>query len=176
MIRQLGLAALLACLCGAVTAPHGEAARSGTLTLYSVANGVQFINTADDRARGAINNPFNGSTNKLQPKTATTGNGPFAGDVVLYSLDLYTGATLRRSGGSAVYTCYFNYARHALCQAYYILKGGGTLVASGPINFNVDGFTIVITGGTQKYLGARGEVVVTAAAGHAQRVDFQRLT
>ena len=144
--------------------------------MYSVATGVQFINTADDRARGAVNNPFNSSTNRLQPKTAATGNGPFAGDVVLYSLDLYTGATLRRSGGSAVYTCYFNYARHALCQAYYTLKGDGTLVAAGPIDFKADGFTIVITGGTQKYLGARGEVVVAPAAGTAQRLDFHLLT
>ncbi len=176
MIRLLGLAALLGCLCGAVTAPRGLAAGGRSLTVYSVATGVQFINTADDRARGAVNNPFNSSTDKLKPRTVDTGNGPFPGDVVVYSLDLYTGATLRRSAGSAVYTCYFNYARHALCQAYYILKGAGTIVASGPIDFELKGFTIVVTGGTKKYLGARGEAVVVPAARKAQRLDFRLLT
>ncbi len=176
MIRLLGLAALLGCFCGAVTASRGDAAGSQTLTIYSVATGVQFINTADDRARGAINNPFNSSTDKLAPKTTGTGNGPFPGDVVLYSLDLYKEASLRRSAGSAVYTCYFNYTRHALCQAYYILKGAGTLVASGPIDFKLHGFTIVVTGGTKKYLGASGEAVVVPAARKAQRLDFRLLT
>ena len=62
-----------------------------------------------------------------------------------------------------MYTCYFNYDQHALCQAYYKLKAGGTLVASGPIDFKTSGFTIVVTGGTNKYLGVRGEVKVAAA-------------
>ena len=77
-----------------------------------------------------------------------------------------------------MYTCYFNYDQHALCQAYYKLKAGGTLVASGPIDFKKSGFTIVITGGTNKYLGARGQVnvaVAKAARRSAQKVDFELL-
>jgi hypothetical protein len=96
-------------------------------------------------------------------------------------VDLYGDARLKRHVGSGVYTCYFNYDRHALCRAYYKHAARGTLVASGPVDFNASGFTIVITGGTKTYLGARGEVVVaaakiTAGAGKkksAQRVDFE---
>jgi hypothetical protein len=144
-----------------------------TLTVYTVATGVQFINTADDRARGARNNPFGADTNKLAPKVAETGNGPFAGDVAVYSFDLFTTAKLAKGAGSASYTCYFNYNRRALCVAYYELRGGaGTLVASGPVDFNANGFELVLTGGTKHYLAARGEVKAIPAAKNAQRIDF----
>jgi hypothetical protein len=144
------------------------------LTVYSVATGLQYINTADDRARGHVNNPFDGSTNKLAPKSSAGGDGPFAGDVAVYSVNLYSSLTLKQHAGSGVYTCYFNYDQLALCQAYYKLKGGSTLVASGPIDFKTSGFTIVITGGTNTYLGVRGEVnVAVAKVKKAQRVDFE---
>jgi hypothetical protein len=123
-----------------------------------------------------VNNPLNSATNRLSPKSAGTGNGPFPGDVAVYALTLYSDPVLKRNAGSAVYTCYFGYARRALCEAYYVLNPAGTLVASGPIDFNTTGFTIVVTGGTKKFLGARGEVRVTAAARNAQRVDFQLIT
>jgi hypothetical protein len=146
------------------------------LTVYSVATGLQYINTADDRARGHVNNPFdsNSAANKLAPSGSGGGEGPFAGDVAVYSVDLYSNPTLKRHAGSGVYTCYFNYDRHALCQAYYKLRVGGTLVASGPIDFKTSGFTIVITGGTNTYLGVRGEVNVgVAMKTNTQRVDFE---
>ncbi len=162
---------LLACVsvsdAGASTSPNR------TLTIYSVATGLQYINTADDRARGKINNPLGSVANKLAPKSSGSGNGPFAGDVAIYALDLYSNATLKQRAGSAVYTCYFNYDRRAFCQAYYTLTAGSTLVASGPINFNASGFTIVVTGGTKKYIGVRGEAKVGAAPRHAQRIDFE---
>lgn len=142
------------------------------VTIYSVASGLQYINTADDRARGRVNHPLPDSATKLWPKS-TGGGGPFAGDVALYSMKLFTNKTLKRRAGTAVYTCYFNYDRHALCQAYYKLTDLSTLVASGPIDFNTNGFTIVLTGGTKRYLGVRGEVKVTPAARQAQRVDFE---
>src|SRR5581483_491488 len=133
------------------------------LTLYSVATGLQYINSADDSVRGKANNPLNSTQNRLSPKGAASGKGPFAGDIALYALTLYSDSTLKRRAGTAVYTCYFNYDRHALCQAYYKLKTGSTLVASGPIDFNKSGFTIVVTGGTTKYLGVRGEAKVAPA-------------
>jgi hypothetical protein len=47
-------------------------------------------------------------------------------------------------------------------------------VASGPIDFKTSGFTIVITGGTNTYLGVRGEVNVgVAMKTNTQRVDFE---
>jgi hypothetical protein len=143
------------------------------VTVYSVATGLQYINTADDRARGKANHPFDNSVSKLWPKSTGSGGGPFAGDVAIYGVKLYGNPTLKRPTGSGVYTCYFNYDRHALCRAYYKFTAGGTLVASGPIDFETSKFTIVVTGGTTKYLGVRGEVKVARAARNAQRIDFK---
>ncbi len=169
---------VLAALLVAVAASASSAATGGlrSVTVYSVATGVQFINTADDRVRGKINNPFGAGVNKLAPPLASTGNGPFPGDVAVYGVNLYAGKTLQRRAGSGVYTCYFNYSRTAFCEAYYELAGANTLVASGPVDFSASGFTIVITGGTKKYLGARGEVLVAAAPRNAQRIDFRLLS
>jgi len=89
------------------------------VTVYSVATGVQYINTEDDRVRGHANNPLDPAASKLMPKGSDSGRGPFAGDVAIYALDLYSSPTLKRSAGSAVYTCFFNYDQHALCKAYF---------------------------------------------------------
>jgi hypothetical protein len=164
---------------GATTAHRVSAMR--VLTVYSVATGLQYINSADDSARGKVNNPFDGATNKLAPERSGGGDGPFAGDIAVYSVDLYSDSTLKRHAGSGVYTCYFNYNQRALCQAYYKRTGAGTLVASGPVDFKTSGFTIAITGGTNTYLGARGQVNVATAKNTvgaakkkgAQRVDFE---
>jgi hypothetical protein len=167
-------ASLIGLFAGRVSSSSAAAAAGRqTLTIYSVATGVQFLNNADDIARGAANNPFNAATNKLRPKLTAKGNGPLAGDVTVYSFDLYNSASLRKSAGSASYTCYFNYANHALCMAYFELSGNsGTLVASGPVNFNSTHFTLVVTGGTKKYLAADGEVAAVPAAKNAQRLAF----
>ncbi|MBV8066191.1 MAG: hypothetical protein JOY73_11745 [Actinobacteria bacterium] len=177
-MRSVKFIAAGAALVFASVSVSGAGASAGAnraLTVYSVATGLQYINTADDRARGKINNPLGSVADKLAPKSAGSGNGPFAGDVAIYALSLYSSATLKQRAGSAVYTCYFNYDRHAFCQAYYTLTAGSTLVASGPIDFNATGFTIVVTGGTKKYLGVRGEASVGAAARHSQRIDFELL-
>src|SRR5262249_41539259 len=124
-------------------APGSARVASGpqTLTLYTSALGVQFINTADDRARGATNNPFDAKTNSLRPSLNQSGNGPFPGDVAVYSFALYGSAKERKRLGTAAYTCYFNYDKHALCVAFYDLKSRkATLVASGPIDFDATGF------------------------------------
>src|SRR6185437_887685 len=144
------------------------------LTIFTVASDVQFINTADDRARGALNNPFDAATNKLRPKTSGGGDGPFPGDIVVFNFDLYGKLPVKKKVGSASYTCYFNYTRHALCQAYYQLRGG-TLTASGPVDFNATSFKLVLTGGTNGYLSARGQVTSVKSLDNAQRVDFRLL-
>ncbi len=176
--RDCGAALLVAALglvAASMVVPAAGATDHRVLTVYSVATGLQYINTADDRARGKVNNPLDSAANKLLPKSSKSRHGPFAGDVAVFALKLYGNPTLKRPAGSAVYTCYFNYDRHALCQTYYKLKSGGTLVASGPVDFNASRFTIVVTGGTQKYLGVRGEAKVAPAARNAQRIDFELL-
>jgi hypothetical protein len=145
-------------------------------TVYTVASAVQFLNSADDLARGKVNNPFNSATNKLSPK-ATEGSGQtLPGDVALFSFKLYANAALTKGDGTATYTCYFNYAKSALCQAYYEFNGGGgTVVSAGPVDFDKQGFSMVVTGGTKNYLGARGEVTAVPAAKNAQRVALTLL-
>jgi hypothetical protein len=177
--RLIPIGAAFGVIFASVLVAGAGATGARVVTVYSVATGVQYINTADDRARGHVNNPLDSVGNKLAPKGSGGGNGPFAGDVAVYAVALYSNPTLKRPAGSAVYTCYFNYDQHALCQAYYTLKAGGTIVASGPIDFKTSGFTIVLTGGTKKYLGVRGEVNVAAASKktkkNAQRIDFELL-
>lgn len=180
--RLRGVTALAAAVLGGASlclgAPASGAAASGLhhLKIYSVATGVQYINNQDDEVRGSVNNPFNSQTAKLQPKLSLKGNGPFPGDVTVYTFDLYSSAQLQKKVGSAAYTCYFNYASHALCLAYYELSGPkGSLVASGSLDFAQTGFTLVVTGGTLHYLGASGELgaVSTVAAGKsAQRLSI----
>jgi hypothetical protein len=148
-----------------------------TLTIYTVATAVQYVNNADDEARGMTNNPFGVALNKLRPQLTWKGDGPFAGDVTVYSFNMFATRSLKGTTGTASFTCYYSYSEKAFCQAYYELTGGrGTLLASGPVNFQSTGFTLVVTGGTGKYLGARGELTESAAAKNAQRLDFTLLT
>jgi hypothetical protein len=166
---------VFASVASAGASPAGRASAQRVLTLYSVATGLQYINSADDSARGKVNNPLGNSANALEPRGAGgNGDGPFAGDIAIYSVNLFSDSTLKQHAGTGVYTCYFNYDQHALCQAYYQPKAGGTLVASGPVDFKTSGFTIVITGGTNTFLGARGEVNVgPSMKKNTQRVDFE---
>jgi hypothetical protein len=169
-----GVAAALAAVCAANVSAAGGLSKESELRIFTVATGVQFINTADDRARGAANNPFDSATDRLRPKVTSAGTGPGPGDVVVFSFDLYPKAPYKKTIGSASYTCYFNYERHALCQAYYQLPTG-TLTAAGPVNFNTTSFTLVITGGTKHWLAARGQVGSSRAGVNAQRVSFRLL-
>ena len=150
-----------------------QPAGSHVVTVYTVASGVSFINTADDRARGAANNPFTPPLQRLRPKIDEVGVGPFPGDVAVYTFNVFADAKLKQRGGTASYTCYFNYTRHALCMAYYNLTHrSGTILAAGPVNFDATSFTLVVTGGTNAYLGARGQVSAVPAQHNAQRIDL----
>src|SRR6202030_3648470 len=93
-----------------------------SLTIYSVATLAQFINHQDDRQRALGNNPFGADTANLNPKQI--GNGPFAGDDTLYSFNLYKDVAKTKQAGRGVYTCHYNFTRHALCTAYFTFNGG----------------------------------------------------
>ena len=171
--RAASFATALVAMCavGFGSSSAGVAATGQERTVYSVASAVQFLNSADDLARGKVNNPFNSATNKLKPKGPGGSGQTLPGDVALFSFKLYANAALTKGAGTATYTCYFNTAKRALCQAYYEFNGGGgTLVSAGPVDFNKSGFSMVVTGGTKSYLGARGEVTAVPAAQNAQRV------
>ena len=161
-----------AALCAAAVTSGSAQAATGrkTLTIYSVATLAQFINHQDDRIRALGNNPFKGDTSKLVV-AKQTGTGPFAGDDTLYSFNLYSSANLKTQTGTAVYTCHYNFDKHALCTAYYLMHGS-TLLASGPVDFKGTSFTLALTGGTKNYVGANGEVAMSPLPKNVQRLDF----
>lgn len=141
--------------------------------MYSVAVQVQYVNNADDEARGVIDNPFRASSDSLRPRLDRKGNGPFPGDVTVFSFTLYSNDHLKRVIGMASLTCYYNYDLNALCNAVYDLGDArGILLATGPLNFNTTRFTLAVTGGTGAYLGARGELLESRATVDSQRLAF----
>ena len=166
------LAGLLLLTAGVSSSSAGTSAHQRRLTIYSVAAAVQYLNNQDDESRGLSNNPFDDALNKLKPKLSFAGNGPFAGDVAVFSFKLYDSPSLKHSAGTASFTCYYNYARKALCDADFELRdGSSTLVASGPVDFNATRYQLIVTGGTSKYLGARGELSEVPATKGVQRLD-----
>jgi hypothetical protein len=168
-LAAFGIAAAL--LTAAVGSGSAKAATGQrTLTIYSVPTLAQFLNHQDDRERAVTNNPFKVDSGKLAPNE--TGNGPFAGDSTLYGFKLYTSANLTKRAGTAVYTCYYNFFKHALCSASFDLSGG-TLLATGAVNFKNTHFRLAITGGSGvKYGGANGEVKMVQVTKNKQRLDF----
>ena len=150
------------------------ATKRSSLRIYSVADQVQYLNNADDEARGEINNPFRKAVNKLRPALSWKGDGPFAGDVAVYSFTLYRDAALKRNDGTAIYICYFNYNRRSFCDTDFTLTGnGGTVDASGPVDFNHSTFSLIVTGGTLNHLGSRGELVESSVgAKNAEQVTM----
>jgi hypothetical protein len=152
-----------------------QAAGRERLTVYAVPTTAQFMNHADDRVRGMTTNPFNVNTKALALVIITgnkeKGNGPFPGDDILYTFKLYTDAGQTKRAGSAIFTCYYNFAKRAICDSYFDLHGG-LVLASGLVVFNSTHFTLSVTGGNSKFLGVRGQVNAAPAAKNVERLDL----
>jgi len=144
-----------------------------TITVYSVATLAQFINHQDDRQRALGNNPFPTDT-KAALNKKETGNGPFAGDDTLYSFNLFNDVQKTKQTGTAVYTCHYNFTRHALCTAYFTMNGG-VILAAGPVDFNSTRFTLALTGGTKTYVGQNGQVAMSPVNQNEQMLKFELL-
>lgn len=179
-LRAVPPTALLALACAvlvgaafcATDATASRAAAKGPqkFTLYSVTQVEQFLDHSDDRTRGKGNNPF-GNFKDSKTVTKEAGNGPFAGDNAVFSFQLYTSPDRKTSVGSAIFTCTYNFNRHAFCDASYQLDGG-LLLGAGAFDFNAGTFSVAITGGTGKYAAASGDILATPAAKHSQRLAF----
>jgi hypothetical protein len=176
-----GSARVLFCLgavliAGVIPGSVHAAATGEKLTIYAVATTAQFMNHADDRLRGMSTNPFNVKTQVLviTAQGKEKGNGPFPGDDILYSFKLYAGPKLDKRAGSAMFTCYYNFVKRATCDSYFELDGG-LLLASGQVVFNGKRFTLSITGGTGRYIGALGELRAAPAARNAERLELRLL-
>ncbi len=157
-----------------VTVASGGSRASQKLTIYAVPTTVQFMNHADDRLRGMSTNPFN-----LKAEAAIfgkngkeKGNGPFPGDDILYGFKLFADAKRTKPTGTAMFTCYYEFNKRATCDSYFDLAKG-VVLASGQVPFGKTHFTLAITGGTNAYFGALGQVKSVPAAGNAQRFDLQ---
>ena len=70
--------------------PAKAAARAQrSFVLYSVTKEEQFLDHADDRARGKGNNPF-GNFKESKAVVKEPGNGPFPGDNAVFAFGLYS--------------------------------------------------------------------------------------
>jgi len=149
----------------------GAERASRVMQLYSVTTAEQFLNHADDRARGYGDNPFG----NYKAPTATTKErrgGPYPGDQALFTFKLYANPKKAGARGTAVFTCFYNFKRHGYCDAVYELKGGNIL-ASGSIDFDADDFALVATGGTGAYRGVVGTVESKRAGYAATQLTFK---
>lgn len=162
-MRRALLTALAVAAAAALAVPVAQATpQERSFVLYAKATGAQFVNHADDRARGDIINPFNADTLPTPPSANSAKKGARAGDNALFILKLFADASLKRPVGDAVYSCTFNFAQEAICSATFETRSG-TMFAMGPAK--LDGTTIVlpVTGGTGQYAGAHGQLTSAAA-------------
>ena len=175
MRRELPV--VLAALAAAATlaVPAASAATQGrSFVFYAKATHAQFINHADDRARGNKANPFNAEALATPPKANKGKKGARAGDNALFSLNVYSDPALTRLVGTATYSCTFNFAQEAICEADFELAKG-TMIAMGPAKLDGRPIVLAVTGGTGRYVGAHGQVTSTASSARkgTQVLHFQ---
>lgn len=166
MIRTLSATLAAAAAAAAMALPAATATTSGrSLVLYAKQTRAQFINHADDRERGNRTNPFSGDGEVLPtPPSANSGKkGARAGDNALFSLTLYASRKLTRPVGTATYSCTFNFAQEAICDAQFQLTRG-SLIAMGPAKLDGSAIVLAVTGGTGRYIGAHGQVTSTSSS------------
>jgi hypothetical protein len=157
-----------------VIAASGASQASRKFTVYAVPTTVQFMNHADDRLRGMSTNPFKLKAEAviLGKNGKEKGNGPFPGDDILYGFNVFADAKRSKPVGTAMFTCYYEFVKRATCDSYFDLAKG-LVLASGQVRFGGTHFTLGVTGGTNAYFGALGQVDSVPAAGNAQRFDLR---
>jgi hypothetical protein len=140
-------------------------------SVYAVTEQEQYIDNADDEARGWLANPFGLVDRSVEFAESEDHGGPYPGDAALFSVNLYTAPDLKTSAGSAVLTCFYAFNQNAFCDATYALKAG-VLIGGNEVGFNAKSFALAITGGTGKYLTLTGDVTSLLGAKQVQRLDF----
>jgi hypothetical protein len=168
----LALTALLVTVAASASPARVAATHAKTLTLYATAEQEQYVNNSDSLQRGEGNNPF-GNYKDLEPLANKNANGPFPGDEALFSFNLYTGPSLQKRAGTALFTCQYNFNKNAFCDASFQLASGGTLIASGAFNFTASKFSLAVTGGYGTYANTRGALLDVPSVNHSQKLSFQ---
>lgn len=157
MRRTLPAALVAFAIAATIAVPLAPATTQGrSLVVYAKPTRAQFINRSDDRARGDIKNPFNPDSPPTPPNANSAKKGARAGDTALFSFKLYSDSQLTRPLGNAIYSCTFNFAQEAICEANFTLKGG-TMVALGPAKLNSPNIVLPVIGGTGRYGSAHGQ-------------------
>jgi hypothetical protein len=139
------------------------AAPRQTFVVYAKPTRAQFVNHADDRARGDKLKSFNAEALPTPPNANSGKKGARAGDNALVSLTLYADPDLTQAVGTATYSCTFNFAQEAICDGHFEL-GGGTILALGPAKLDGSEIVLAVTGGTGRYAGAHGQVTSTSSS------------
>lgn len=161
----IGAVLIAACLaCGRA----GATVHVHPFTIYARVTQSQFMDHSDDRERGNYANPFNIDTRIPPPKD---GAGALPGDNALFTFKLYSDRSLKKRIGTGTYSCTFNFAHRALCEADFELNNG-FMIADGPVDFNSTRFTLAVTSGTGKYLGVRGQVASAPSSVNVHRLNF----
>jgi hypothetical protein len=164
MSRRLpaALAAVVVAATFAVPVALATTQARRSFVLYAKPTRAQFINHADDRARGNFTNPF--ADILPTPKNANSGKpGARAGDNALFTLKLYSDGKLTRLVGTAAYSCTVNFGGQAICEGQFEFSAGGTMIAMGPADLKSGDLVLPVTGGTGRYSGAHGQLTSTSA-------------
>jgi hypothetical protein len=163
LIRRLPATLAAVALAATVAVPVAVSATQSrrSIVFYAKPTRTQFINHADDRARGTFKNPF-GDVLPTPPNANSAKAGTRAGDSALFTLKLYSDARLTRAVGTASYSCTVNFGQQAICDGQFEL-GNGTMIAMGPADLKTGEFVLPVTGGTGRYAGAHGQLSSTSA-------------
>ena len=162
--RRLPAAVVAVAVAATVAVPIAQATTQGrrSFVFYAKPTRAQFINHADDRARGNFTNPF--ADLIPTPPNANSGKpGARAGDNALFTLKLYSDARLSRLVGTASYSCTVNFAQQAICEGQFEFSAGGTMIAMGPADLKSGDLVLPVTGGTGRYARAHGQLTSTSA-------------
>ena len=142
---------------GTTTTPVSSPTTKGrSFVVYAKPTRAQFVDHNDDRKRGDFKNPFDPDLLPTPPNANSGKKGARAGDNALFGFKVYADAKLTRPIGDAIYSCTFNFAEEAICEANFTLTGG-TMTAMGPTMLDDSTILLPVTGGTGEYAGARGQ-------------------
>jgi hypothetical protein len=150
-------------------------AQGRSFVIYAKPTRAQFVNHSDDRARGDFTNPFDPDVLPTPPNANSAKKGARAGDNAFFNFKLFSDLNLTRPIGNANYSCTFNFAQEATCEANFSLNGG-TMFAMGPATLAGSDIILPVTGGTGRYAGAHGQLNSRAAGNkNTQIIRFRLL-
>jgi hypothetical protein len=164
------LAAVLALVAVTAVGSAGAASRKVSavsverLGYYALVDKEQFVNNKDDRARGEGTNPFGTAQGAGIATTNEKAKGPLPGDEGLYELKLYPDPQLKKPGPTANFVCQYQFAKIGGCDVSVQLDDGTIVGTTDFQALDNKQFSVIVTGGTGRYVNARGSIDFTNAS------------